>query len=329
MNHVEITVDGKAQKMGNNFHAIRYVLAALVLYSHAYGLLALPEPGVFQFSFGSFAVKCFFALSGYLITLSCVRSTHLWHYILNRVLRIAPALIIALLLSHWVGSFFGNFIQNPTPYILNGPVWTLSWEIVCYGLCGLLWWSGLLTKNSMGPIVAISWLIFIFLPQTGDTIAVIAPLILLFFTGSLLALDEKQFSIRIAGPLFLMLLIGMSIDTNTIGLTWFFNQIPFLYGPNLPSHKYYLFAFVFGLPFALIWLALYVKPIINLRNDYSYGLYIYGWPVQQAIIALFTPSPLLLFVSSLAVTHCLSMFSWHLVESGRSCLSVEFTVNIA
>ncbi|KAB0563436.1 acyltransferase, partial [Helicobacter pullorum NCTC 12824] len=86
------------------------MLAALVIYSHSFGLLGLPEAGVFRYGFGTLAVKCFFALSGYLITLSCLRSASLYGFALNRTLRIAPALIVALIFSHFIGVYFNKFI---------------------------------------------------------------------------------------------------------------------------------------------------------------------------------------------------------------------------
>jgi|GEM_PF-2450942 len=96
----------------NNFHAIRYVLALFVLYSHSFGLLVLPEPGLFAFTFGSLAVRCFFALSGYLIALSCMHTNNLIYYAWNRILRIIPALVIAMISSHYLGKYFDFFITN-------------------------------------------------------------------------------------------------------------------------------------------------------------------------------------------------------------------------
>ncbi|MGY2164209.1 acyltransferase family protein [Pseudomonas tolaasii] len=312
--HVEILPDGKPAKMGNNFHLLRYVLAALVIYSHSFGLLGLPEAGVFRYGFGTLAVKCFFALSGYLITLSCLRSASLYGFALNRTLRIAPALIVALIFSHFIGVYFNKFIGNPVEYIVNGPVWTLSWEVLCYALCGFLWWFGALNKNVLTAIVVVAWGLYCLIPGSNDASAVISPMILLFFTGSVIALNEQQFNLRISGPVFFVLLIVLCVDTGGSIGTWFFEQIPFLYGPGMSVMDYYTLLFLFALAFALIWLALYVKPVLNLRNDYSYGLYIYAWPVQQSLIALFSPPPLILFVSSLAVTHVLAMASWHLLE---------------
>ena len=304
---------GEVKSPSNNFHVIRYILALLVLYSHSYGLLALPEPGLFIFTFGALAVKCFFALSGYLIALSCLRTDNLGFYAWNRSLRILPALFIALIASHYVGKYFNFFINNPVPYILNGPVWTLTWEVLCYFLCGLLWWLGLLTISSLGAIVIISWMFFTVLQTTDDTASVIVPLMLLFFLGAYIAVNKKHINLTVAGPIFLLLLAFICLDPNALALTWLFKSIPFLYGPNFTTQKYQSLIFLFSLPFALIWLA-HCKPVIPLHNDYSYGMYIFGWPVQQVIVAISAPPPMLLFFSSWLITQCLAMLSWHLVE---------------
>lgn len=311
--HLEVKSGGEVRVPANNFHAIRYVLAAFVLYSHSFGLLALPEPGLFAYTYGALAVKCFFALSGYLIAMSCLRTANLSFYAWNRALRILPALMIALIASHYAGEYFIFFQKNPVPNIVNGPVWTLSWEILCYCLCGLLWWLGLLTISSLGAIVVISWMLFAILPTTSETAAVIVPLMLLFFSGAYIALNKKNLNLSIAGPIFFILLVLICLDTNAVGLTWIFNHVPFIYGPNFTAQKYYMIVFLFSLPFALIWLG-YCKPVIPLRNDYSYGMYIFGWPVQQVIVAMLPPPPIFLFVASLAITHCLAMLSWHMIE---------------
>lgn len=311
--HLEIKSSGEVHVPKNNFHALRYLLAVMVLYSHSFGLLALPEPGLFAFTFGALAVKCFFALSGYLIALSCMRTSKLSFYAWNRAIRILPALLIAMLLSHYVGVYFSFFVSNPVPYIVNGPVWTLTWEILCYCLCGLLWWLGMLSVSTLGAIVATSWVIFIISPGVSEASIVVAPLVLLFFSGAYIALNKKIFDLSIAGPVFFALLVWICIDTNGAVITWFFKYIPFLYGPAFPIQKYQLLIFLFSLPFALLWLA-YNKITIPLRNDYSYGMYILGWPVQQVVVATLSPTPILLFVISLAATHCLAMLSWHMIE---------------
>jgi peptidoglycan/LPS O-acetylase OafA/YrhL len=303
----------------NSFNAIRYFLALLVLYSHSYGLLTLPEPTIFFSSLGNFAVKSFFALSGYFIALSCLRTDNLGHYLWNRALRITPALLVALIASHYIGKYFNNFIYNPVPYILNGPIWTLSWEVFCYFVLGFLMWYALLNKKSLGALLAVSWLLFIIFPFTNDYIIVIAPLILLFFSGAYIALNKENFNLNVIGPFFFILLLLINLDSNAQSIQWFFNHIVFLYGPNYGAEKYLQVFYLFSLPFALLWLGKIKLNLFSLRNDYSYGIYIYAWPIQQVIIAYsiqekMNINPLVLFFLSWLFTHIIAMFSWHVIE---------------
>jgi len=53
----------------------------------------------------------------------------------------------------------------------------------------------------------------------------------------------------------------------------------------------------------------------NRVGDYSYGVYIYAFPVQQTIAALIPGvSVLSMFLLSASVTLTLAMLSWHLLE---------------
>ena len=54
----------------------------------------------------------------------------------------------------------------------------------------------------------------------------------------------------------------------------------------------------------------------NRVGDYSYGVYIYAFPVQQSVVALMPGvSPLALLAIALPITVLLAVASWHLVES--------------
>jgi peptidoglycan/LPS O-acetylase OafA/YrhL len=50
------------------------------------------------------------------------------------------------------------------------------------------------------------------------------------------------------------------------------------------------------------------------RNDYSYGLYLYGFPAQQTLVAMGISTPMALLGSALPITLCCAALSWHLVE---------------
>src|SRR5262249_6573708 len=88
----------------NNFDAIRFTLALLVIVSHAWvipfgGAQADPLYQLTrgQMDFGALAVNAFFVISGYLITMSWLNSRGPGHFLRKRALRIYPAFIVASL----------------------------------------------------------------------------------------------------------------------------------------------------------------------------------------------------------------------------------------
>lgn len=66
--------------------------------------------------------------------------------------------------------------------------------------------------------------------------------------------------------------------------------------------------------FAMIMLSFYYKNIFKIRNDYSYGMYIYAWPVTQAVHSqvdnLYGG-----IVLTYLLTYLVSVVSWHSIES--------------
>ncbi len=58
-----------------------------------------------------------------------------------------------------------------------------------------------------------------------------------------------------------------------------------------------------------------VAPRLQPRDDLSYGVYLYGWPVQQALHALFPAMPATLSIApALATTLLIAFLSWRLIE---------------
>jgi hypothetical protein len=73
-------------------------------------------------------VDSFFVISGYLVTGSYLTSKSPSRFAVKRLLRLVPALVIAYPFSLWLGDINGHFVSNPIPYIVNGSLWTLTWE---------------------------------------------------------------------------------------------------------------------------------------------------------------------------------------------------------
>lgn len=148
----------------NNFDFFRLLAAFLVIIGHAYPILQQPNlPNFLNSSISSYAVKIFFALSGYLIVASWIRDPNAQRFLVKRALRIFPALILVVVLSacflgplitalplkeyfssHLFWSYFlnirlyityslpGVFEQNIYPNAVNGSLWSLPAEFFMY-----------------------------------------------------------------------------------------------------------------------------------------------------------------------------------------------------
>ena len=90
----------------NNFDIIRLVAAMQVAVSHTFNHLHVPTQINFMGGGEGMSIKfpfpgviVFFVISGFLVTASLERNKNIKHYIINRVLRIVPALYIAFILT--------------------------------------------------------------------------------------------------------------------------------------------------------------------------------------------------------------------------------------
>lgn len=148
----------------NNFDLLRLVLAAIVVFVHAYDLSDFPGLGwVVGVLSSTMAVQAFFIVSGFLIFMSYERSSTLMSYARKRFWRIYPAYVAVIMLSA-LGMFlvttvsfsayfsaawfkyvlanltFLNFAQPALPgvfesnkyHAVNGALWTLKLEIMFY-----------------------------------------------------------------------------------------------------------------------------------------------------------------------------------------------------
>jgi peptidoglycan/LPS O-acetylase OafA/YrhL len=157
----------------NAFDLIRLVAASMVLWSHQLGLMGLPEaapiPLLPSTQLGGVGVLIFFAVSGYLNTLSAIRHRSPLAFLVSRALRIYPALIVCVGVTILIGacavpdirsyfdfqllSFFCKnvmllngvkfgvshpvFVGSTAPNALNGSIWTLPYEVKMYILLAI------------------------------------------------------------------------------------------------------------------------------------------------------------------------------------------------
>ena len=281
-----------------------------------------------NFSFGEVAVAGFFILSGFLISKSWDSRPNLWIFLKKRILRIFPAFIVASfvcalivgplgaqsLSNYFVEFHFFKFLigaltlSQPIipavfvgqPYaIVNGAMWTIPIEFSCY-LAVLVVGLFIGFRRSFCLVVTASLLslcAFRYFSHKFDWLDVIHPNLASYFAvGSCFYVfrDRISFVPKFAAAAFLTLLIGM--------FSFRAHQIAFaIVGSYL----------LFYLAYAKIAL---IESFGNLP-DVSYGLYLYGWPIQKLIIWWFPNiSPWLVFPISAFSATAAGWVSWHLIE---------------
>jgi peptidoglycan/LPS O-acetylase OafA/YrhL len=332
----------------NNFNLIRFLAAALVLFSHSWPLTGTggePLERLAGFSLGHLAVDVFFAVSGFLVTGSLLGRGRLGAFLRARTLRIFPALLVSSALTAFVlGAFLttrplslyfrdidtwryalqdatcwpwrivyglpGVFAHVPYPDAVNGSLWSLPFELDMYAalaLAGLLAFTGprLLPERWLRPLVLASAVIMI-LAYTGNEIFDYAPgfnrrqfirLAALFATGaSFYELRERIPLTRVA--------FAASLAALAASLVW--------------GHVS-RFLYPLALEYAVLWLAFVPAGAVRAYNrlgDYSYGFYLWAFPVQQCVVA-WRPGTSLFALTALAIppTLVLAVLSWHLLEA--------------
>jgi peptidoglycan/LPS O-acetylase OafA/YrhL len=191
----------------------------------------------------------------------------------------------------------------PSPNVVNLQLWTIPFELDCYAVLAVL---GLLTLGRRT-----SWLV----PATG--VAIFALTAYQLFAGTL-----SPFNTRPPGQLLILAFLSG---------VWLYNLrrlMPFslpLFAAActawwlLAGTQNLLYLAALPIAYATVYLGLLDPPrtLVVRGADYSYGLYLYGFPIQQSLSAMF---PGLRFwwlnvAASLALAGVFAWLSWTLVES--------------
>jgi peptidoglycan/LPS O-acetylase OafA/YrhL len=319
----------------NNLTALRWLAALLVLYGHSYVLLGLPKPIFLEWVpiLGQIGVYIFFAISGYLVSQSWCQDPHVFRFLQRRALRIFPGLVVCTLLSvfvlgpifttldlttyfanqHTLGYFSnialyityhlpGVFANNLLPHAVNGSLWSLPVEFAMYLLLAVL---GLCRFKKWGMA-----LVVILFMAANIYWAFKLPDQVVFYRTDLrqLAFCGVYFFVGVALHQF-NLQKWFSLSNVCIALVVWLS-----FSDNL---NHFIVASWFFLPFVVMAFGLSRQALLSRLTpiDYSYGIYIYAFPVQQVVASYWPNMPLgsyLLVVGF--VTLLLAAASWHWVE---------------
>lgn len=301
----------------NNFTLMRLIFAVMVIYSHSHAIIDITEPVIFARTAGAFAVQSFFAISGYLVCGSFL-TTAPAGYLARRIARVFPALIVAYAFSMWAFDYFGGYPRNAL-HESNGPLWTITWEVLLYILLFFVGILGLLNRSAMGGAYLACIVIFLVTLDPAAPQAMMVGLFLLFGGGAFLRLNEDSIDMRLCGGIAISALVLLYVSPAKEALFLLISAIPFVFGSSLHFDHLQWAVSLIALPYALLLLARYFPVSLPLRNDYSYGVYLFAWPIQQITVHAaayygYPLTPLKVFAVALPLSLLCGALSWHLVE---------------
>ncbi len=293
------------KKNNNNLNLIRLILAAMVIIGHSPILngksdfWADPIGAFFNFTYSaSLAVNVFFFISGLVVANSLIINKNPGQFLIARFFRIVPAYIVVLLSSVFIigplvttlpmNEYFnsaqiyiyikqnllfniiydlpGVFITNPYSSVVNGSLWTLTYEVGCYMVLFLLY---LILRNKrkilynviillvilegFSPVkIMFNWLI-----NNPDINLLPAS----FAFGCFLAFNADEIKIDIYSVIAMVFLYYVFSNSQYVRL-------------------------IFILMSCVIVLYISCLPIVNRfkpKYDISYGVYLWGFVIQQTL----------------------------------------------
>lgn len=327
----------------NSFDFIRIFATWMVATSHFFAVPAYDEYASYVGFFVGFEViLTFFMLSSMLLVGSYLRAPDLKTYFIKRFSRIYPAYIVMILLL-WLGLsavstlsmqeyfthpdtykylaanlVFLNFLQPTLPGVfeeshaftaVNGSLWTLKIEFAFYFILPVVVWilskmKSMWVKNLILLLIYLSasvyeyWFVYLFDLN-----------------------DAMRHSLIMQFPSFMhVFAVGVFLYYN---FDWIKRHLHILWIPmvlclaeNALSTTYFFFPIGLGILLFIIGFQIPKLGKLVGKNDYSYGLYIYHYPVIQLLIEYdyIRSYPIWSYVLFLLLTFALAYLSWHFVE---------------
>lgn len=346
----ELSMERLVVERPNNFDAIRIAMALLVVWSHSFALyygteafepLSLLTAGAINA--GNLGVDVFFIVSGYLITQSFERCRSPWSFLRKRIARIYPGFLVATGLcafvllpwyagTHYTAATIGRtlglnlllqgwfvtpepFLDNPV-HAVNGALWSIPFEFWCY--------LGVLTVGMAG-----------LLKRRVFAVAALAAVI-----GLHVWLDETG---RKPGGGVLGVIIGWPYLWSRMAPLFTAGMVTYLYREAIPRSGWIALGTLLALilsahysalavdvlsPIAVAYGTFYVafspRTLQAARyGDFSYGTYLYAFPIQQLLVAETRLAFPVFVAAALLLSVLAGTASWYGVErwfhrSGRA-----------
>ncbi len=329
----------------NNFNFLRLLFASMVIYAHSFALVDgnaardFLHPFTANVGVGGLAVDFFFILSGYLIVKSWVQEPQPWVFLTKRVLRIYPAFIVCSIISALIvgrivatspSSYFSDFdyavflldllllITPETPDVLpmlsyevrsvNGSMWSIYLEFMCYLIV-----LGLGIKKIASQAKRTWWVAIGMLLAAGYMLGTYKLGIDVY--GHFKSFDYGLY--RLGMCFFAGGAYYLYRDLIKFEFKYFVVSVLGFVAATFVDHGFEIGVALFGgyMLFYIGFAQIKLLQVFNKIPDGSYGLYLYGWPVQILLVWYFRDvQPMVLFPSALLLALLCGILSWELVE---------------
>jgi peptidoglycan/LPS O-acetylase OafA/YrhL len=336
---------------GNNFDCLRFILAALVVYSHSFMLLLGHRAAIQSETFrrlthgwsngGSLAVDGFFAISGFLIVHSWLQSRSAWIFLQKRVARVYPAFIAASLVC--------LVVVGPLSFSPSSHVWkVVSLPVYLFDTLNLQVDNlpGAFPHNAFHEVNTSTWsMSFEFWFYLG-----------VMFLGLLGVYRRPALLLSVLGGCLLLYGLQQELKLPFLDRGDFRGHTPIPFSGHWPKLGSFFFAGVCtyfyrrqipvrGAPLAAaglllvscflgrgLWLTVplcgtYLLFLFAFNSrlrfhgfarygDLSYGVYLYAFPIQQLLVRFWKPhfNPYTLFLATLPLACSCAWVSWHWIE---------------
>jgi peptidoglycan/LPS O-acetylase OafA/YrhL len=331
-------------RRANNFDLLRLGAAALVVFHHCFSVTGSREP-LHSINagdtFGNLGVLFFFSISGYLVTQSWSRTRRVVPFGLKRALRLLPALVVSVTLValvlgtavtvlptvtyltsqqtyryivdnsllHTVYTLPGVFAHVPYTRVVNASLWTIPIEAHAYIAVALLGVIGLWRRSSAWLALA-AGLLLLNVSAAGAHLP-LGDHLLTLVGGA--ATDARYLAAFCIGA-------ALFVQRERVALRWdlFWAGVVAYLVSLLASPTVHQSVAILVVPYLTVVLAYRTSSALRVPprlGDLSYGVYVYGFPVQQLLSEHLIRDPWVMFVAAMPLVAGLAFASWHLVEA--------------
>lgn len=334
-------------KKNNNFNLIRLIASYFVIFAHSFAIQGMGQDFLVSYTgkthLGQMSVYIFTFLSGIFTIKSIINSKGNFEFVIKKIFKIYPSLIICLVTSIFIGSvftslsfkeywtdpqilryFINNFFnifnehflpgvfENHPDSSMNGVLWYITFQIRVYFMCIII--STILGKErkckekwSLVLLIILIWIIASpdTFPLLGNQTILLGninfPQYTITFTiGALVFLNIKEINIHFV--YVFITLIFMVLFKNSEIIIGFYG---------------------YGFIIIALWMGTN-KNILKFKvnKDYSYGIFLFGWPIGQSIKEVFPSiSPYMSTIFTCIIATLISIFLYNIVDTKMNDLS--------